>query len=184
MKLNEKTALKASFANTSQNIHMLSNSISPFTSLEVWFPSNTNIKPERANQFAFGLFKKNKIKRTEFSTEVFFKEMKNQIDYKDHAKMLLNPLIEGELRFGITKSYGIEFSYRKTTDYLDAWLGYTYSRSLKTTEGINFNEEYPSSADRPNDITVHIAYKTKKRWQLNLNWMYISGTVFSSPTAF
>ncbi|NOZ45343.1 MAG: TonB-dependent receptor [Chlorobi bacterium] len=183
-KLNEKTAFKASYVNTSQNIHLISNSISPFTSLEVWFPSNPNIKPERANQIAMGMFRKNRDKNNFFSAELFYKKMKNQIDYIDHAQMLLNPLIEGELRFGTTRCYGIELSYKKTTEQLTAWINYTYSRSLRKTDGINFNKQYPSLADRPNDFSVHINYKTKKRWQYSVNWMYISGGVFSSPTAF
>ncbi len=183
-KFNKKTSLKASYVNTAQNIHMLSNSISPFTSLEVWFPSNPNIKPGRANQFALGLFRKNKEKKNEISIEGFYKKMKNQIDYKDHAKMLLNPLIEGELRFGTTRCYGIEFSYRKKTRYFDTWIAYTFSRSLRETEGINFNKEYPSTADRPHDFSLHLTYKTRGRWQFSVNWMYLSGAVFSSPTAF
>jgi hypothetical protein len=39
--------------------------------------------------------------------------MKNLIDYRDHAHMLMNPLVEGELRFGDGKAYGLEFMIEK-----------------------------------------------------------------------
>lgn len=58
-------------------------------------------------------FQKSKL---EISAEAFYKLMYNQIDYEPHPHTLLNSLIEGELRFGKMKSYGIELTAKKSME--------------------------------------------------------------------
>lgn len=45
---------KLSYSRTSQFQYLITNSISPFTSLEVWLPSGPNVKPQLADQFTLG----------------------------------------------------------------------------------------------------------------------------------
>ncbi|NTW32774.1 MAG: TonB-dependent receptor, partial [Bacteroidetes bacterium] len=120
--INKISELKASYSRTTQFIQVLSNSTSPFTSLEVWVPSGPNIKPQTADQYAMGYFRKILKSNFDFSTEIFYKQFHNQIDYADHANMLFNPLIEGELRFGKAWSYGVEFMLRKQKGKFYGWL--------------------------------------------------------------
>ncbi|MEQ8425918.1 MAG: TonB-dependent receptor, partial [Cyclobacteriaceae bacterium] len=54
--IDDKSSIKASFSRNVQNIHLITNSISPFTSFEVWLPSSFNIRPQTANQFALGYY--------------------------------------------------------------------------------------------------------------------------------
>ena len=96
--INKTSALKASYNRTDQFLQVLSNSVSPFNTLEVWVPSGPNIKPQKADQFALGYFSSVFKSRLDFSAEAFYKYFYNQIDYKDHANMLYNPLIEGETK--------------------------------------------------------------------------------------
>ena len=42
------------------------------------------------------------------------KSFKNQIDYENHAQTLINPLVEGELRFGSARAWGLEFFVKKS----------------------------------------------------------------------
>ena len=74
------------------------------------------IKPQKADQFSLGYF--NDVFKTKYqiTAEFFYKYLMNQIDYKDHANLLFNPLIEGELRFGKAWSYGTEWMIRKNGD--------------------------------------------------------------------
>ena len=180
----KNSAVKACYSRTTQFIQVLSNSISPFNSLEVWVPCGPNIKPQKSDQFSLGYAKRFYKNNLNFSAEAFYKNCINQIDYEDHANMLYNPLIEGELRFGKSWSYGLELMLRKTEGKFSGWLGYTYSRVFKKIEGVNNNETYPAFYDRPNDITLNFSYNTGKHWLFSANWIYMTGGAITTPIGF
>ena len=180
----ENSSLQANYNHNVQHMQVLSNSTSPFTSLEVWVPSGPNIKPQQADQFSLGFFSKVFRRQFDFSVDAYYKRLYNQIDYKDHANMLINQLIEGELRFGDAWSYGIETLLRKSRGKLTGWISYAYSRSLKQIAEINNGEVFPAAFDRPHTISVTLSYATGKRWNFSSHWMYLSGAPFSSPTGF
>lgn len=174
----------AGYCRTTQYLQMLSNSTSPFTSLEVWAPSGPNIKPQQADQFSLGLLTKTGKPGISFTAEAFYKLFRNQIDYKDHANMLYNPLIEGELRFGSAKSYGVELLARKSQGKVTGWVGYSYARILKTIEGINQNQAYPAVYDHPHSLFANLMLNAGKRFEIAASWFYMSGSAFTSPTGF
>lgn len=173
-----------SYARTTQYMQLLSNSISPFTSLEVWLPSGPNIKPQKADQFIVGYTKKFGGKAYEVTTEAYYKNMENQIDYESHPKMLLNPLIEGELRFGRAWSYGTELMLKKNSGILTGWLGYTLSKTYKKTKAVNDGRKYPAFYDRPHDISLFIDFMASERANISANWIYTTGSAISTPTGF
>lgn len=181
--LNGQSSLKASYNRVHQYEHLVSNSISPFNSLDVWLPSGPHIAPQRADVYAAGYFTTGK-KQLEYSAEIFYKEMSNQIEYVDHASMLLNPLVESQLRFGRGWSYGLELMARKKQGRLDGWISYTFSRALRQTPGINFSLSYPAFYDRPHDMSIFASYKLSPRWSMSLIWMYASGAAITTPSGF
>jgi len=183
-KLNETSSLKLSYGIYHQYIHMLSNSISPFSSFEIWMPSSTNIKPQRADQLALGFYKLLKKTNLEFTAEAYYKKMSNQIDYTSHANLLLNPLIEGELRFGEAKSYGIEFLLRRTKGRLSGWVSYTWSKAIKEIDGVNNDKEFPAYYDRPHDFAIFLSYHLSKRVNVSANWLFYTGSAITTPIGF
>lgn len=182
--INEHSSLKMSYGIYHQYIHLLSNSAGPFTSLDVWVPSGINIKPQRSDIIALGhnlWFAKGKY---ELVSEVYYKKMQNQIEYADHANMLLNPLMEGELRFGEAYSYGLELMLRKRKGRMTGWLSYTYSRVFMQFDDINNGAEFPAYFDKPHDFSIFLSYMLSERWHLSGNWIYTSGSAISSPIGF
>ena len=177
-------SLKASYSRNVQNVHLISNSISPFTSLEVWLPSSINIQPQIADQVALGYFQFLPNTGLSFETEVFYKHLGNQIDYEAHAETLLNPLLERELRFGIGRAYGIELQLKKEKGRLRGWLGYSYSRAKSQFDEINEGREFNAFFDRPQEVNIVLGYDINLRWTLGLNWNYYTGAPFSSPISF
>ncbi len=182
--IDSTSLIKLSYGIYHQYIHLISNSTSPFTSFEVWLPSNPNIKPQSANQISLGYVKYITKPGLEFSVEAYYKKMNNQIDYKPHANTFLNPLIEGELRFGRMNSYGSEFLLKKDRGKFNGWIAYTYSRTLRKTPEVNNGQEYPAFHDRPHDFSLMLNYNFSKRLQISLYWTVYSGSAFSSPTGF
>jgi hypothetical protein len=178
------SVIKGSYARTTQFLQLLSNSASPFTSLEVWAPAGPNIAPQTADQVALGFFREIAKRKLTFSVEGYYKWFHNRLDYRDHANLLFNPLIEGELRFGKGYSYGIELMLRKTSGNLTGWIGYTYSRAMVQTPEVNNGDVYPASYDRPHDICVNLCWDDKKHWLLSANWIFMTGGTITAPVGF
>ncbi len=182
--LNKQSSLKASYARNVQNVHLISNSISPFTSLDVWLPSSFNIKPQISDQVTLGSY--HQVANTGISlvTELFYKKMYRQIDYETHAETLLNPLLERELRFGTANAYGIELQAKKDEGRLRGLLGYSYARAKRQFADLNEGRIFNAFSDRPNQFTVTLAYDITLRWTIGMNWTFLTGAPYSAPVSF
>ncbi len=167
-----------------QYLQQISNSVSPFTAFEVWVPSGPNIQPQSAHQVSLGFVKRLKGNSLELNADLYYKKMRNQIDYVDHANTLLNPLLEGELRFGQMDAYGVELLLKKPIGRLTGWVSYTWSRALRQTDAVNEGREYPAFHDRPHDLSLMLNYPLRKRILFSAYWTWYTGSAFSSPTGF
>ncbi len=179
-------SIKASFNNTIQYIHRLSNNttVSP---IDTWKLSNLNIEPQRANQYSLGVYKNFDDDFYELSIEGFYKTSRNILDLKTGAQILLNETIETEVLQGEGKAYGVEFLLKKNNGRLNGWLGYTYSRSFIKLdsffieERVNNGEFFPSNFDKPHDISLVANYKFTKRFSLSTNFVYQTGRPVTFP---
>jgi len=176
-------AFTIGYARTAQYLQVLSNSTSPFTSLEVWAPSGPTIQPQTADQLSLG-FTTNSSGKWVFSAETYLKALWHQIDYTDHANMLFNPLVEGELRFGDTKAWGAELLMQKTTGRFKGWLGMSYTRAIKTIDGVNNGNAFPASFERPLNGFINLSYPISARIEIAASWVYMTGSPVTSPIGF
>lgn len=180
--IDESSSIKTSLTRNYQYLHQLSNSTSSQPT-DLWVPSSNNIKPQIANQVALGYFRNFSNNSYEFSTELYYKDLQNQIDYKDGADLLLNENIEGELVFGRGYAYGAEFLLRKNTGKLTGWIGYTLSRSLRQFDEINDGDPYPAKQDRIHDLSIVASYQLNSKVILSANWVYNTGNAVTFPSA-
>ena len=88
------------------------------------------IKPQSGSQVSLGLYKNFKSNTIETSVEVYYKWIKNYLDYKSGAILIKNHHIETDVFTTKGKSYGVELLLKKATGKLNGWVSYTYSRSL------------------------------------------------------
>ena len=176
--------LKVSYSRTSQFQYLITNSISPFTSLEVWLPSGPNVLPQVAHQFTLGYTHRFGIPGLSFDIEGYYKLMNNVIDYRDHARMLMNPLVEYQLVFGRGKAYGLEMILNKDYGKLNGWISYTLSRAFSQVEEINGGHAYPAYSDRPHDFSLYLSWALHKRLTFTGNFIYMTGAPFTTPTGF
>lgn len=182
--INRTTYLKLSAGQYHQYIQLISNSVSPFTSFEVWLPSSPNIKPQRSRQVDLSLLKYFDKPGVEFSLATYYKALDNQIDFRPHANTIINPLLEGELRFGVMDAYGLELQLKKDEGKLNGWMNYTYSRAWRKTPGLNQGKIYPAFQDRPHDFALLVNYRCTPRIFFSSYFTWYSGSTFSSPTGF
>ena len=176
--------IKLSYSRTSQHINLISNSISPFNSFEVWLPAGPNIKPQYADVVDIGYLQSLNKSGLTFEGDLFYKQMYNQIGYEYHANMLVNPLIEGELRQGKGWAYGFEASLKKEEKRFQGQLAYTFSRSYLAINELNGGHTYPALQDRPHVLNVSFAFQARPRWLITGSMNYASGAPVTTPTSF
>jgi hypothetical protein len=179
--LNENSSLKASYTRNVQNLHLLSNSTSSDPT-DLWIPSSNNVKPELADQEALGYYRNFKENKYEFSTEVYYKVMQNQIDYKNGAQLRANENVESQLLFGRGRAYGWELFLKKNTGKLTGWIGYTLSRTELKFEGINNGNYFPARQDETHDISIVGIYQASKKWTFSSTWVYNTGNAVTFPS--
>lgn len=180
--VDRNSSLKASYNRMVQNLHLISNTNSP-TPLDIWLPTSTYIKPLIADQVALGYFRNFMDNAIETSFEVYYKNMKNVLDYKDGAELFLKEDLETELLSGDGYSYGFELLVKKQQGKLTGWAGYTLARSVRKVPGINDGKEYPSSYDRSHDVSLILSYALGQRWTLSANWVFATGNPTSYPAS-
>lgn len=184
--LGKDFSVKAAYNSTYQYIHTLSNNttVSP---IDTWKLSDVNIAPQRANQYALGLFKNFDGNDYELSLEGYYKKSNNNLDFKVGADLLLNETIETEVLQGEGKAYGVEFLFRKNNGKLNGWLGYTYSRSFIKLdsafeeERVNEGEYFPANYDKPHDFSLITNYRLTRRFSFSANFIYQTGRPVTYP---
>lgn len=178
--INESSSVKISYARNTQYLHLLSNSTST-SPTDLWVMSSPIIKPELADQYAIGYYQNFRDNSIECSVEVYYKNMFNQIDYKNGANTQANELVEGELLFGKGRAYGVELFAKKKYGKITGWVSYTLSRSERQVTGINDGSWYPVKQDRTHDVAIVLMYDYKK-WSFAATWVYNTGAAVTFPS--
>jgi len=179
--LSKKHSIKASYNRTAQYIQQASNG-NAATPFDVWFTSSPLVKPQLADQIAVGYFRNFNDNMFKFSGEIYYKNFINSIDFKERAQLLLNKNLEGELRVGIARAYGLELMLKKDIGKLTGWLSYTYSKIEKKIEQINENDWYNAKYDKPHDLSLVLSYEINERLSLSGNFVYSTGSAVTFPT--
>ncbi len=180
--LGTSSSIKMSYNRMMQYLQLASNSTTG-TPLDIYFPASENIQPQIADQIALGYFKNFNDNSYEFSAEVYYKYMQNQIDFKDNANLILNEHLENEVLSGDGQAYGLELMLKKTQGKFTGWISYTLSHTERTIEGINDGKAYLPTQDRPHAINIVSSYQIKPRLQFGAAWTYSSGAPISLPTS-
>jgi hypothetical protein len=186
--LNDNLSVKAGYNTLHQYIHLLSNSTS-ISPTDVYKLSDPNIKPEYGDQISLGFFQNAKANTIEMSVEAYYKRLRNYLDYKSGAVLLLNQHIERDVINTDGKAYGVEFLVKKTAGKLNGWLSYTYSRTFlkqndpNAGELINNGNYYPANYDKPHSFNFTGNYKFTHRYSISLDIAYSTGRPITLPIA-
>ncbi|MBS1600282.1 MAG: carboxypeptidase-like regulatory domain-containing protein [Bacteroidetes bacterium] len=183
---NDSFSIKASYNSQTQYIHLISNTTA-MAPTDIWKLSDPNIKPQMGDQVSLGLYKNFKSNTIETSLEVYYKRIKDYLDYKSGAELIMNHHLETDVVATKGKAYGIEFLLKKTSGKLNGWISYTWSRVFlkmdDSTQGsiVNKGQYYPANYDKPNDLTVIGNYKINHRFSVSLNVTYSTGRPITLP---
>lgn len=179
--LDSKSSLKTSYNRIYQFLHLLSNSTTT-TPTDLWLPSSNNVKPQIADQVSAGYFRNFKDNEYESSVEIYYKDLKNQIDYKNGAELVFNSTVEAELVFGRGWAYGAEFMFKRNFGRLNGWVSYTLARTMRQFDEINDGNPFSARQDRIHDLALVGIYDITPKWSLSANWIYYTGNAVTFPS--
>ncbi len=178
-------AIKASYAQMFQYIHLLSNSgISLPTDL--WIPATAGLKPMRSEQTAVGVAK-DFDKGFSITLEAYYKDMKDVVQYREGASFLLEDDIfssgsvgggrnwEQQITRGNAWSYGTELFLQKKAGPFTGWIGYTLSWTQMKFNELNGGKPFWARYDRRHDISIVGSYKINKAVNFAFTWVYGTG---------
>ena len=183
---NDDFSVKAGFNTMRQYIHKVSNTaiMSP---TDTWKLSDVNIKPQQGWQLAGGFYYNTPDRMWEFSLEGYYKKMKDYLDYRSGAKLLMNHHLETDVINTEGYAYGVELEVKKPKGKLNGWINYTYSRTFlrqndaRIVRPINGGDWYPTEYDKPHDFKFVGNYKFTRRYSLSLNMDYSTGRPTTVP---
>lgn len=179
--LTDELAVKASYVQMTQFIHLLSNAGIGLPT-DLWLPSTQIVEPQWSQQGAVGLaYTWNKD--FEISLEGYYKEMRNVIEYKDGASFAGGSNWEDQIEVGNGTAYGIELFIQRKFGRFSGWLGYTLSWSNRQFDNLNGGDPFPYRFDRRHDISLAATYDFNEMQDIGFVWVYGTGNAVSMPIA-
>lgn len=180
------STIRSGYSRVNQFLHLISNTtlINPST---VWKGSDQYIPRTVIDQFSLGYEYEMEKPNVTVSVDGFYKFMKDAIDYRDGATLLVNDALEQEILAGEGTAYGVEFMVSKGPGKLSGFASYTYSRSFvrvideKQGVAINDGAKYPYYSDRPHSINASLDYKLTKKFTVSSNFTFTSGAPINAP---
>jgi hypothetical protein len=183
--LPDRSSIKAGYSYNYQYVHLTSLSAVSLPT-DIWYPTTSIARPQIGWQASAGYFRNFKENTYETSLELYYKGMKNLIEYKEGALPgdNINDNNDNLLTFGTGRSYGAELFIKKTRGKFTGWIGYTWSKTERTFEEINNGETFAAKYDRRHDLSVALSYKLSDRWIFTSAFIYATGNTLTLPSAW
>jgi hypothetical protein len=178
--LNDATALKFSYTEMSQAIHLLR---AHYVDLPMssWLPSTNEIPPMRSRQIAGGVYA-NLPHNISLSIEGYWKNMMNLYEYCGINSIypdLMN--WEEELVMGKGRSYGGEIEMRWRSEKMDVAAYYTLSWTERYFEDI-WPTWYPARNDTRHKFNINATRRFTGKFEMYASWNYTSGNRMTVPS--
>jgi len=149
---------------------------------DVWAPSTEQTQPQSSQQFSLGLFKNLKENTYETSLEIYYKNMDNQVLFREGNQLVQSLDLDKLLVYGKGWSYGAEFFVQKNIGKLTGWVSYTLSWTNQKFDQLNFGETFPFRFDKRHNLSVTGSYALSDKWTLSSSFVFTSGAAFTVPT--
>jgi len=179
--LSEKASIKASYNRTFQYVHLVSPSASSIPT-DIWYPSGALVRPQVSDQVAAGFSQAlGKKDAFFFGTEVYYKNLARQVDFKDGANLFINQKLDTTFIFGKGWAYGSEFYLEKKHGRTTGWIGYTLSWTWRQFADIDNGRAFHPRNDRRHDLTVVVSHRITNRLLVSGTFVYGSGNAVTLP---
>ncbi len=181
IQITDHYALRGSYTNTTQFLHLLSNSNLGLPN-DLWIPSINGVLPEKSWQTGVGMIWSNE--QYTFSLDAYYREMSNLVTLNtDNSFLLDGEKWKDEIISGQGWSYGIETALTKQVGSTTGIIGYTLAWSNRQFQDINEGAVYPYKYGRKHDFSVAIQQKFNDKIALKADWAYGTGNRFARAIA-
>jgi hypothetical protein len=177
-KVSPGTSIKASYNRNLQYLHLVSNSTSSLPA-DVWVSSTERLKPQIGDQYSIGIFKNFLNNALESSIEVYYRDMVNQLDYRESYVDNASQDVELDFVFGRGNAYGAEFYLSKPEGRTTGWIAYTYAKSRRWFDDIENGRKYAPVYDRTHDLSIVANYQLSRKIDLGATFVFGSGRPFT-----
>jgi hypothetical protein len=183
--LNSKSSLKASYTYNLQYIHLASLSAVTLPT-DTWVPCSELVKPQKGTQYSIGYFRNFLNNTYETSVEIYYKDLRSQIEYKDGALPAgdVNDNADNQFTFGTGRAYGAEFFIKKRIGKFNGWIGYTLSYTNRNFPELNGGKTFYAKYDRRHDGSLVLSYDLTKKWQFAAVFVYGTGNAITIPVSY
>lgn len=176
--LADNLSLKTGYASMKQFIHLLAYNNFSLPN-DLWVPATAKVKPMDSEQFSTGLFYNLKSKY-DFSVELYYKTMKNLIEYTDGASFFESSTgWEDKVVSGDGTACGIEFMIQKPVGKTTGWVAYTLSKAERKFDRpgqmLNGGNPFPAKYDRRHDISFVLSQHFSEKFDVSGTIKYSSG---------
>lgn len=179
--LDPTASFKMSYVQMAQFVHLLTNAGLGLPT-DLWVPSTDKIAPQESWQIAAGYFK-NLGYGLEISAEAYYKTMDGVIEYQDGASFLnTTDDWQEKVTAGQGRSYGLELFMQKKSGKTTGWAGYTWSKTERRFDDLNFGEWFPFRYDRRHDISITAVHQLTERIDISGTWVFGSGNFITVPS--
>jgi hypothetical protein len=182
--LDEYSSIKAGFTQNYQYIHLAALSAVSLPT-DIWVPSSDIVLPQFGTQYSLGYYRNIHKNMFEIAIEGYYKQMKNQIEFKEGALVEDNIKnnTDNNFAFGDGTSYGFELFVNKQYGRLTGWIGYTWSKTTRIFPDINLGREFPAKYDRRHDVSFVSMYEINDKLNVSLVWVYATGNTATLPVS-
>ncbi len=178
-------ALKTSYAQMRQYIHLLSNSTVGLPT-DLWLPATGRVRPQRSRQVGLGLARQLE-EQYELTIEGYYKTMTELIEYREGATFLVgsgeSEDWQDKVATGKGWSYGVELFLQKKRGRTSGWAGYTLSWTRRRFAELNEGRTFPYRYDRRHDLAVVLSRQLSGSTSFSLTWVYGTGNAATLPVA-
>jgi hypothetical protein len=183
--LNDNLSLKANYTLMNQFNHVVISSYG-FFEKEIWLASTKAIPPQHAQQYSTGLFSTIPSLKLQLSGELYYKTMKNLIEYKvpNDADLVITDINDNIVTGGNGKAYGAEIRAKYKNDIFSVDMGYVLSWNYRQFDELNFGKRYPFVYDRRHDFTLLLSSKLGKHYSMNANFVFSTGIPCKLPVGY
>ena len=178
--LGQRTALKMSYTEMSQAIHLLRAHYIDLP-MSSWLPSTEDVAPMRARQVAGGVYMDLPHNFT-FNLEGYWKTMDNLNEYCGIDGIYPDlEHWETETMQGKGRSYGVETELRWRSEKMDVSAYYTLSWTERFFEGV-WHDWFPARNDNRHKFTISATRRFSDRFDMYASWNYHTGDRMTVPT--
>lgn len=187
-RISDRNSFKINYNRTRQYLHLLSNSAS-ISPTDMWKLSDYHLSPQIGDQVAAGFYEILFNNSIEASAELYYKWMRNMVDFKGGTNFLMEENIEKDIVNVKGKAYGLELVLKKAEGKIRYSIAYTYSRTFIRSPGtfteeiINSGKWFPSNFDKPNDLVITFNYLFSRRFSFSSSYTLSTGRPITYPVA-